>query len=58
MIDENAVLSLHQIPESQDDDNESGEPPVEQAPSKFADFTQKEVLDLKFSTVKKFFFIF
>uniref|UniRef100_A0A0R3X0X1 WD_REPEATS_REGION domain-containing protein n=1 Tax=Hydatigena taeniaeformis TaxID=6205 RepID=A0A0R3X0X1_HYDTA len=46
LIDEHGVLSLHPIPESEDSDASL----MEQLSTKFADFSRKEVWDLKFST--------
>ncbi len=46
LIDENGILTLHAIPESQDEGA-----PLVQYTSKFADFARKEVWDLKFSSV-------
>ncbi|EUB57703.1 WD repeat-containing protein 35 [Echinococcus granulosus] len=46
LIDEHGVLSLHPIPESEDGDT----PIMERLSSKFAEFSRKEVWDLKFST--------
>ena len=51
LIDENAVLTLYPIPEYQEGDNGDDPPPTEPMTQKFADFSLKETLDLKFSSV-------
>ncbi|VDD82634.1 unnamed protein product [Mesocestoides corti] len=47
VIDEHGILTLHSIPESQDNDSS-----LSQDYSKFSDFACREVWDLKFSSVR------